>query len=131
MPRKKVLILEDDEANAELISFYLTEEGFDTLISPTGNNFVDKVVTYRPDLITIDILLPDMDGFQVFKTLQQDERTREIPVIFITVEESRHAKGLDMGASGFLAKPFTENTFKEAIKNIFEMECSDEKNPHS
>ncbi len=131
MQRKKVLILEDDEANAELISFYLTEEGFDTLISPTGDNFLAKVVTYWPDLITIDVLLPDVDGFQVFKALQRDERTREIPVIFITVEESRHAKGLGMGASGFLAKPFTENTFKEAIKNILAGECSDEKNSHS
>ncbi|MEE9518234.1 MAG: response regulator [Candidatus Adiutricales bacterium] len=131
MPRKKILILEDDEANAELISFYLEEEGFDTLISPTGNNFVDKVVTYQPDLITIDILLPDVDGFQVFKTLQQDERTRKIPVIFITVEESKHAQGLEMGASGFLAKPFTEKTFKEAIKTILAGERSDEKNSHS
>ncbi len=130
MLRKKVLILEDDEANAELISFYLEEEGFDTRISPTGNNFVDKVVTYQPDLITIDILLPDVDGFQVFKTLQQDERTRKIPVIFITVEESKHARGIDMGASGFLAKPFTENTFKEAIKTILAGERSDEKNSH-
>jgi CheY-like chemotaxis protein len=131
MPRKKILILEDDEANAELISFYLEEEGFDTLISPTSNNFVDKVVTYQPDLITIDILLPDVDGFQVFKTLQQDERTRKIPVIFITVEESKHAQGLEMGASGFLAKPFTEKTFKEAIKTILAGERSDEKNSHS
>lgn len=131
MLRKKILILEDDEANAELISFYLGEEGFDTLISPTGNNFVDKVVTYQPDLITIDILLPDVDGFQVFKTLQQDERTRKIPVIFITVEESKHAQGLEMGASGFLAKPFTEKTFKEAIKTILAGERSDEKNSHS
>jgi DNA-binding response OmpR family regulator len=130
MPQKRVMILEDDEPNAELISFYLKEEGFETAISPTGSDFLDKVVAYEPDLITIDILLPDADGLQVFKALRQDKRTKEIPVIFITVEESSHKKSIDIGASGFITKPFTEKTFKEVIKSILARERSDEKDPY-
>ena len=131
MPQKRVMILEDDESNAELISFYLKEEGFETAISPTGSDFLDKVVAYQPDLITIDILLPDADGLQVFKALLMDKRTKDIPVIFITVEESKHQKGIEMGASGFITKPFSEKTIKEVTKSIFARERSDEKDPHS
>ena len=128
---KRVLILEDDRANAELMRFYLEEEGFETAISPTSVDFFDKVTKFQPDLITIDVLLPDADGFQVFTQLRQDKRTKDIPVIFITVEESKQAKGLSMGASGFIAKPFTEHTFKEAVKSVAGGENADEKNSDS
>jgi len=79
---KKIMILEDDEATAELIKFYLQEEGLQVAISTKGKDFMAKVAEYQPDLITLDILLPDANGFSIFKKLQQDERTKNIPVIF-------------------------------------------------
>ena len=121
---KKVMILEDDEATAELIKFYLKEEGFQVAISSKGEGFVDMVAEYQPDLITLDIMLPDTDGFTIFRILQQDERTRDIPVIFVTVKEGDKEKGIKMGASGYVVKPFKEDELKETIKSILGKEVS-------
>jgi len=120
--QKKIMILEDDEAIAELMSFYLQEEGFKTAISSRGAGFADKVAEYQPDLITIDILLPDTDGFRVFQTIQQDERISHIPVIFVSVLEKEKEKGIMMGARGYIVKPFKENELKETVKSILEKE---------
>ena len=115
---KKIMILEDDEATAELIRFYLQEEGLQVAVSSKGEGFIAKVAEYQPDLITLDVLLPDADGFNIFKALQQDERTRDIPVIFITVKEGERDKGIKMGASGYIVKPFNEKELKGTIKSI-------------
>ena len=115
---KKIMILEDDEATAELIRFYLQEEGFEVAISLKGKGFMSKVAEFQPDLITLDVLLPDTDGFNIFRQLQEDERTKNIPVIFVTVKEGEKDQGLKMGASGYIVKPFKEEDLKGAIKSI-------------
>ena len=115
--KKKILVLEDDEATAELIKFYLKEEGYDVELSLKGENFVERAAEYHPDLITIDILLPDSDGFKIFSELGQDEHTKHIPVIFITVKESKKKKGLKMGAQSYIVKPFKEEELKETVKD--------------
>lgn len=117
MVPKKILILEDDEATAELMKFYMQEEGFQVTISSRGSNFLFKAAEVQPDLITLDVMLPDADGFSVFNTLQQDERTKHIPVIFVTVKEEKD-KGIRMGARGYIVKPFHEGELKNTIKSI-------------
>ena len=121
---KKIMILEDDEAIAELMRFYLEEEGFQVFISSKGGGFVDRVAEIQPDLISLDIMLPDTDGFSIFNKLQQDERTRDIRVIFVTVKEGDKEKGIKMGASGYIVKPFKEDELKESIKAILGKEIS-------
>lgn len=119
---KKIMILEDDEPTAELIRFYLEEEGVETAVSTKGAGFVDKVAKFQPDLITLDIKLPDTDGFTVLKMIQEDDRIRNIPVIFITVLEKEKEKGIKMGASGYVVKPFKEDELKKTIKSVLEKE---------
>ena len=119
---KKIMILEDDEATAELIKFYLQEEGYEVAVSLRGEGFMDRVAKYQPDLITLDILLPDADGFGIFKKLQKDKRTKNIPVIFVTVKEGDKEKGIKMGASGYIVKPFNEEELKGTIKSILNQE---------
>jgi len=121
---KKIMILEDDEAIAELMRFYLEEEGFQVFISSKGEGFVDRVAEIQPDLITLDIMLPDTDGFTIFRMLEQDERTMNIPVMFVTVKEGDQEKGIKMGASGYIVKPFKEDELKETIKAILGKEVS-------
>jgi len=121
---KKIMILEDDEAIAELMRFYLEEEGFQVFISSKGGGFVDRVAEIQPDLISLDIMLPDTDGFSIFNKLQQDERTRDIRVIFVTVKEGDKEKGIKMGASGYVVKPFKEDELKHTIKAILGKEIS-------
>ena len=119
---KKIMILEDDEATAELIRFYLEEEGVQTAVSTKGAGFANKVAEFQPDLITLDVMLPDTDGFTVFKTIQEDDRTSDIPVIFISVLEKEKEKGIKMGARGYVVKPFKEDELKETIKSVLEKE---------
>jgi DNA-binding response OmpR family regulator len=114
---KKIMILEDDEATAELMKFYLEEEGFQVVVSSKGTSFLTKAAEYQPDLITLDVLLPDANGFSILKMLQEDERTKDIPVIFVTVREEKE-KGIKMGASGYIVKPFNEGELKGTIKSI-------------
>jgi len=114
---KKIMILEDDEATAELMKFYMQEEGFQVAVSSRGSSFITRVAEFQPDLITLDVLLPDADGFSIFKDLQQDERTKTIPVIFVTVREDKD-EGLKMGARGYIMKPFNEGELKGTIKSI-------------
>ena len=117
---KKIMVLEDDESHAELIEFYLKEEGYLTKVSPCGEGFVDKVAEYQPDLVTIDVILPDIDGFEIFDELQKDNRTKEIPAIFVTVVAEEEVKGVKMGAKAYIVKPFKEMELKEAIKSVLE-----------
>ena len=119
---KKIMILEDDEATAELIRFYLEEEGLETAVSTKGVGFADKVAEFQPDLITLDVMLPDTNGFSVFKTIQEDERISNIPVIFISVLEKEKEKGIKMGARGYVVKPFKEDELKETINTVLEKE---------
>lgn len=119
---KKIMILEDDEATAELIRFYLEEEGLQTAVSTKGAGFADKVAEFQPDLITLDVMLPDTNGFSVFKTIQEDERISDIPVIFISVLEKEKEKGIKMGAKGYVVKPFKEDELKKTIKSVLEKE---------
>jgi len=119
---KKIMILEDDEATAELIRFYLEEEGLQTAVSTKGAGFADKVAEFQPDLITLDVMLPDTNGFSVFKTIQEDERISDIPVIFISVLEKEKEKGIKMGARGYVVKPFKEDELKETINSVLEKE---------
>jgi len=119
---KKIMILEDDEATAELIRFYLEEEGLQTAVSTKGAGFADKVAEFQPDLITLDVMLPDTNGFSVFKTIQKDKRISDIPVIFISVLENEKEKGIKMGARGYVVKPFKEDELKETIKSVLKKE---------
>jgi DNA-binding response OmpR family regulator len=114
---KKILILEDDEPTAELMKFYMQEEGFQVAVFSRGTNFLFKAAEYQPDLITLDVLLPDADGFSIFKNLQQDERTMNIPVVFVTVREDKEI-AIKMGARGYIMKPFNERELKGTIKSI-------------
>ena len=122
MALKKIMILEDDEAIAELIRFYLREEGLETTVASKGEGFTDKVAEYQPDLITLDIILPDTDGFTIFKALQQDKRIRHIPVVFVSILEKEKEKGMKMGASGYIVKPFKEDELKKTIKSALKKE---------
>jgi DNA-binding response OmpR family regulator len=119
---KKIMILEDDEATAELIRFYLEEEGLQTAVSTKGAGFADKVAEFQPDLITLDVMLPDTNGFSVFKSIQEDKRISDIPVIFISVLEKEKEKGIKMGARGYVIKPFKEDELKKTIKSVLEKE---------
>jgi len=115
METKQILILEDDEANAQLVKFYLEEDGYAVKIANDIKSFWEFIEDKIPDLISLDVLLPDGDGLKVFEELRQNDRTKMVPVIFVSVREGDKEKGIRMGASGFIGKPFSGNELKNAV----------------
>ena len=103
--KQKILIVDDDENIAELISLYLTKECFDTKIVYDGENALLAHKTFQPDLILLDIMLPGMDGYQVCRKLRTYSNT---PIIMISAKGEVFDKvlGLELGADDYIEKPF-------------------------
>ncbi|MDD2365018.1 MAG: response regulator [Desulfuromonadaceae bacterium] len=108
MRKKKVLIVEDEESLLKLETILLTVKGFEVISAFTGEMAVAKIGVESFDLVLLDIMLPDMDGFEVCRQLRQDPRTAKVPIIMLTgkkLQEDRE-KGILCGADSYLVKPF-------------------------
>ncbi len=115
---KNILIIEDDEFFRELISKKLLSRGFKISEAIDGKTGLLRVKESKPDLILLDILLPDVDGFEVLSNLKEDSQTMSIPVIILSNLLSKEdvEKGLKLGASNFLIKSQVDSD--EIIKII-------------
>ncbi|MDF2176708.1 diguanylate cyclase [Aliiglaciecola sp. CAU 1673] len=105
--KPRVLIIDDEKANLKVLSEILREE-VDIVLAANGPQGIRKATEYLPDLILLDVVMPQMDGFEVIAKLKQHQATSAIPVIFITaLGDSRHEeKGLLLGARDYIQKPF-------------------------
>ena len=108
MKNPKILIVDDDENIAELISLYLTKECFDTETAANGEEALQLVEVYDPDLILLDLMLPGIDGYEV---CQRIRKTRDTPIIILSAKGEVFDKvlGLKMGADDYIIKPFDSN----------------------
>ena len=108
MEKQRILIVDDDENIAELISLYLLKECFATEIAYNGRDAIKLASTFHPNLILLDIMLPEEDGLSVLKKLREHADTKEVPVIMLTAKDSEYDKvlGLDSGADDYVPKPF-------------------------
>ncbi len=104
-----VLIVEDEEDILELIRFNLKKNGYDTLCAQSGDDALALVKTHRPDIVLLDLMLPNMDGAEVCLRIKSDADTEHIPVIMVTARgsESDVIRGLTIGADDYLVKPFS------------------------
>lgn len=105
----KILIVEDESDISELIALHLSREGHDHICVANGLQAVTTAIEQQPDLIVLDLMLPGLDGMQVFKRLRADTRTTHIPVIILTAKAQVTDKiaGLELGADDYLTKPFS------------------------
>jgi len=118
---KNVLIIEDDEFFRELVSKNLSSNGFGVLGAIDGEKGVEKAKESKPDLILLDLLLPNLSGFEVLSALKQNSDTSSIPVIILSNLSSKEdiEKGLKLGASDFLIKSqFASEEIIEKIKSF-------------
>jgi PAS domain S-box-containing protein len=112
-----ILIVDDNPANLDLLSGILSEEGYKVRLIPDGQLALMSVQSTRPDLILLDILMPEMDGYQVCEKLKADERTKDIPVIFVSTvhEVFDKVKAFSLGGVDYITKPFEA---KEVLARI-------------
>jgi adenylate cyclase len=99
-----VLVIDDDATARELISDHLKAEGFSVLVAGGGLEGLKLAKELRPTLITLDVMMPDLDGWSVLAALRQDAELAEIPVIMVTIVDE-HRRGIALGAAGYLTKP--------------------------
>ncbi len=118
MPDKKTILVVDDEPRVvQLTKMNLELEGFRVVTAPDGYEALAKIGKDQPDLVLLDIMLPDMDGFQTLKKIRESDT---IPVIFLSVkgEEFDRVHGLDLGADDYITKPFSPRELISRIKAV-------------
>lgn len=116
----KVVIIEDEQDLAELIAFNLAKEGWQTVIALDGKSGLELVSQELPDMVILDLMLPEISGTEVCKQLRKQESTAAIPVIMVTArgEEIDRVVGFEVGADDYLVKPFSSRELILRIKAI-------------
>lgn len=106
--KAKILVVDDVFRNLSMIEAILVPHGYEVLLANNGSEAVEITRSQKPDLILLDILMPDMDGFTACSKIKLDESTKMIPVIIVTAVAHEQNKEFtkELGADGFLAKPF-------------------------
>jgi DNA-binding response OmpR family regulator len=114
----KILVIDDERDFIELIQYHLQRAGFEVLAAETGKQGLDLVRRQSPDLILLDMGLPDVDGLSICEILRRNSATARIPIVLVTAMsgEIPRAHALDSGADHFLPKPFTRETLCDCVQ---------------
>lgn len=118
MGKSRLLVVEDDNDISNMLKIYFSGLGYDVDVAPRGSDALDKTRQVLPHLIVLDIMLPDIDGYEVCRTLRTNTRTSHIPVIFLTQKDERSDKlqGLELGADDYITKPFDIEELKLRVQ---------------
>lgn len=116
----KILIADDNPANCELLEAYLAGVECDVVIAVDGQDTLDKVSSFQPDLILLDIMMPKLSGFEVCKQLKQDPQTRSIMILMVTAlnELGDIERAVDAGTDDFLSKPVQRVELVKRVENM-------------
>ncbi len=114
---KKILVVDDEERMLRFIRLNLEHDGFNVIEAVKGHEALDKMRTGMPDLILLDVMLPDLDGFEVLKMVRE---ISSIPIIMLTAkgEEDDRVKGLELGADDYVTKPFSPRELVSRVKAV-------------
>lgn len=119
MSKNRLLVVEDDHDISNMLHIYFSGLGYDVEIAPRGGDALEKTRQIMPHLIILDIMLPDIDGYEVCKRLRMNTRTSHIPIIFLTQKDERSDKlqGLELGADDYITKPFDIDELRLRVQN--------------
>lgn len=118
---KTILIVEDEADIASLIKLYLEKEGYHTALAKTGTDALKSLSSERPDMVILDLMLPEMDGLELCKKIRNKSETALLPIIMLTAktEESDTIVGLELGADDYITKPFSPKALVARMKALF------------
>lgn len=119
MGKGRILVVEDDFDISNMLRIYFSGQGYDVQVAPRGGDALTLTRKQLPQLIVLDIMLPDMNGYDVCRELRSTTRTSHIPIIFLTQKDERSDKiaGLELGADDYITKPFDIEELKLRVKN--------------
>jgi len=117
---RRVLVVDDHPMSLELVTEILRQEGHQVLAAACGDVGLRLTAAERPDLIVMDVHLPDMSGYEAIRRLKTDPATATIPVVVVTASAMRgeDCKAREIGADGYLAKPLNARAFRETLRRL-------------
>lgn len=120
MPINKVLVVDDSSADLLNLQQIIEKAGYATLTAKSGKEAVEIAKSQKPDVIFLDVIMQEMDGFEACRTLTKDADTKSIPVIFVTSKNQKADRvWAEMrGAKAFISKPYTKDAILEQLKSI-------------
>jgi two-component system phosphate regulon response regulator PhoB len=120
MARPRILIIEDERALTDVLTYNLQREGFETILAHDGQEGLRKAQTLLPDLIILDLMLPVLNGLEVCRELRSGEYTRSIPIMMLTAkaEETDQVVGFSLGADDYVTKPFSVKVLVQRVKAL-------------
>lgn len=120
MPKAKILLVEDEPRVVIFAEDQLKHFGYEVVVAYDGREGLEKAQKEKPDLIVLDVMMPEMDGFEVCERLKSDPKTKNIPILMLTAKGDKKdvAKGLNIGANGYLAKPYSMLEFEARVKAL-------------
>lgn len=127
--KKKILVVDDQQDIREIIRISLIDDGFKVIEAADGKTAIELAKTEKPDLITLDIMMPGIDGFQTAKILKEDPKTAKIPIIILSVLSKEKNKYMQ-GIADYLSKPFKPDELVAKIKNVIKKTGQPQKAKH-
>ena len=122
MPTSKetILVIEDEKNIVELVKYNLSEAGFQVLTASRGDVGLELAIKQKPDLVLLDLMLPEIGGLEICKTLRQNEKTAHIPIIMVTAkgQEADKVVGLEIGADDYVTKPFSPRELVARVRAL-------------
>src|SRR5512136_2451662 len=108
MSKGRILVVEDDSDISNMLRIYFSAQGYEVIVSGRGNDALERTRKQLPSVIVLDIMLPDIDGYEVCTRLRRALRTSHVPIIFLTQKDERSDRiaGLELGADDYITKPF-------------------------
>jgi DNA-binding response OmpR family regulator len=119
---KEILIVDDEPNVVVPIQFLMEQQGYRVMIAERGEDALDLIYHYKPDLVILDIMLPGMDGYEVCEIVRLNPDYRNIKIIFLTAKgrEVEIAKGLALGADAYITKPYSNDELVAKVKELLE-----------
>lgn len=119
---KRVLVAEDEPNIVESLTFLLERAGFEVSVETDGRQALQAATTSPPDVMVLDVMLPEMDGYEVLRQLRADRRSGSLPVLMLTAKGQREDRdtALDCGADLFMTKPFANAEIVDAVRRLAE-----------
>jgi DNA-binding response OmpR family regulator len=119
---KEILIVDDEPSIVIPIQFLMEQQGYSVIVAENGEDALDIIHKYEPDLVLLDIMLPGIDGYEVCEIVRLNPKYRKIKIIFLTAKgrEVEIAKGMSLGADAYITKPFSNAEVVEKVKTLLE-----------